>query len=400
MPIWDELEKTRQSGEITAYPGGGPVKGDVYVEFREFEDEARQAIEEYLSTPSSKVDRSLELRVCDGILKYLLLTLPEQDRCERAISSRLGIPRTRLRKLLANMEWAQIIIKIGVGKSSLYYLANLGKAMREGYITLNPEEAEKLTRILHCAGFSSRKRLFQALQSSLPNAKTWTKAHIDVINRLYTSDRPVEQIHIPFWPGGVFTRTPGEPDQSSANQFLAAPWRARVTREVLMELGVPDQVTTEDIERGLRNVAEKQLKLMRLMIQPLVKLIDQHGFPKAKRMIEKVYIKDRLLAESADATPRGEMLVGKGLVSLANPIDWAGPGRVEPYVDGPKWAIMAEHGVVTPQSEELTPTHLSLVASMLRRACDFAELAKGDPKLIEDCRREASFLDSQASVQT
>jgi hypothetical protein len=55
---------------------------------------------------------------------------------------------------------------------------------------------------------------------------------------------------------------------------------------------------------------------------------------------------------------------------------------------------------VTPQSEELTPTHLSLIAGILRRACDFAELVKGDQELINDCRKEASFLDSQASFQT
>jgi hypothetical protein len=52
--------------------------------------------------------------------------------------------------------------------------------------------------------------------------------------------------------------------------------------------------------------------------------------------------------------------------------------------------------LVTAQTEELTPTHIRLAANVLRAACNFAELTKVNPKLIEECRSEPSFLDSQA----
>jgi hypothetical protein len=48
------------------------------------------------------------------------------------------------------------------------------------------------------------------------------------------------------------------------------------------------------------------------------------------------------------------------------------------------------------QTHELTPTDIRLVANVLRAACNFAEKTKGNPVLIEQCRNEASFLDSQA----
>ena len=57
------------------------------------------------------------------------------------------------------------------------------------------------------------------------------------------------------------------------------------------------------------------------------------------------------------------------------------------------------HRPLTSQTDELTPIHIRLAANVLRAACNFAEVAKGDPKLIEECRKKASFLDSQAPAK-
>jgi hypothetical protein len=397
MAIWSELEECRRRKEIKRYIWGGPAEKEVYVEFREMEDKAREAIEKYVSTPLPEVDKKLELRVCDGILKYLLYhMLSLEYRCERAMSSRLGIPRTRLRRLLANMEWNGIVRKLLVGRSSPYYVDNAGKAMKEGYLTLSPTEAEMLTRISRGMTIAGRRRLLAGVLASLPDAATWTDAYIETVNQLLVTEKPIEQVHVPFWPGGVTSHHFGESDYGIVDPFLRHIWYSGLVRQVLLELDVPSQITPEDIEEGLRRVGEKHLKLTRLMIQPLVDLLEEHGLDEARKMIQKANARDTLLERVADVgKPKGDAKIAPDFV-YAKPEGIRGPKEDIPSILGPDFAVIKGHGLVTVQTNELTPTHIRLVANVLRAACNFAELTKADPRLIEESRNEASFLDSQA----
>ena len=152
----------------------------------------------------------------------------------------------------------------------------------------------------------------------------------------------------------------------------------RISKEVLMELDVPEEVTIEDVRMGLKRVGEKYLKITRINIKPLLDLIEEHGFEVTRRMVEKAYLREKLLAQETDSSgnniPRRAIFRGDKLVG--------------------QQAIVPGHGAVTLQTYELTPSHVRLLAGVYRSACNFAQQAGGDAQLIASCREEAERLES------
>jgi hypothetical protein len=160
------------------------------------------------------------------------------------------------------------------------------------------------------------------------------------------------------------------------SQFLTGYAEDPITREVLMELGVPDKVTPEDVLAGLRSVVEKRLRLVRLHIEPLLRLLEKHGFDEGITMIEKAYHRDTLLRQEVDSA-------GRGIPKKVN-------------LEGGKLfaerAVVPGHGIVSMQT--MTPTHLRVLASIYRSACNVVEQIGGDSSLIAACREEATQLES------
>jgi hypothetical protein len=395
MPtIWDEIMETRKKKMseqaspmgVTKIYGGIPPDSATFVEFGEMEDEAQRAIEEYVSTPPGRINRELELGACDGVLKYLIFNSYNQDRCgERNMSQRLGIPRSRLHDLLVSMEWNGIVERVGVGTTSPYSVRNYGKALREGYLRLGRGEASKLMKLLY--RFEAIQDLVAlSLNPSLPEAKPITETHIEVLGRLVPlPPRPgmLEFVHAPFHPGCGDYSILGLADYYVACSFLRWPMMGRLAQEVLMELGVPEGVTAEEVERGLCSVAEKYLRMVRMNIKPLLELIQQHGFDEARRMIEKAYLRDRLLEQERDSTGR----------ILPSRRSYMGDRLVEHE------AVVPGHGVITLQTQELTNSHIRLLAAVYRSTCSFAEQAGVNPEVVEACREEASQLESYIEPQ-
>jgi hypothetical protein len=346
------------------------------------ENKAREAIEEYIATPLSEVGTYLELRACDAIVKYLIFNSFDLDKCSiRSLSRMLGIPRSRLRMLLARMEREGVVRTIEIGTAQSYQVVNIAKAMKEGYYALTREEAEKLA---HYAPELSALRLTvlaDGIVSSIPEAKIYTDATIEIANQLVKPGQDVQLIYTPFRAGNVFNSTPGYSDFAVTIQFLKWPFMETLVGEVLMELGVPDKVTPEDIRRGLRNVTQKYLKLIRLSFKPLLELLEEHGFEDGRALIEKAYHRDRLLKQEIDSEgrriPRHERR--------------SNVGRTIPWGSS---ATIPGHGLVTTQTQELTYTQMRLIISVYRAACNLAEHVGGDPDLIETCREEASQLES------
>ena len=52
------------------------------------------------------------------------------------------------------------------------------------------------------------------------------------------------------------------------------------------------------------------------------------------------------------------------------------------------------HGVVSEETQELTPSHVRLATSLYRSACSFAEMFGVDPEMVEECRKEADLIES------
>jgi hypothetical protein len=395
VTIWDEIRETRkEDGSSQANPmgltniyGSIPPESTTFVEFRGLEDEVQGAIEEYVSTPPSKITRELELKACDGILKYLIFNSYSQDRCgERTMSQRLGIPRSRLHDLLVSMEWNGIIERVGVGTTSPYSVRNYGKALAEGYLKLSREDVDNMLKLLYA--FRSIGNLISlSLVPSLPEAKTFSRIHAEVLAKMAPiPPKPgeVDFVHAPFHPGRGDYSIFGLADYVAMVNFLRWPLMGGISKDVLMELDVPEEVSVDDIRRGLEIVGEKYLRLTRMNIKPLLDLVEEHGFEAARRMVEKAYLREKLLAQETDASgnniPRRARFRGDKLVG--------------------QQAIVPGHGAVTLQTYELTPSHIRLLASVYRSACNFAQQAGGDAGLIETCREEAARLESCIETQT
>ena len=120
----------------------------------------------------------------------------------------------------------------------------------------------------------------------------------------------------------------------------------------------------------------EDLKLVRLHAKPLLVLLEQHGLEKGSTMIEKAYLRDKLLEQETDS--KGRRIP-----------------RIAQYRDGKlvnRKAILPGHGAVTLETQQLTPSHVSLMTAIYKVACNLAQRCRADPGLVKTCKEEADRL--------
>jgi hypothetical protein len=384
MTIWDEIQEAQgKKGERVTSAGrkilvwGLPMRetGEE-VEFGSMEETAKQAIEDYVSKLPARVDRDLELRACDAILKYLIFNYLDLDMCgERSMSERLGIPRWRLRSLLSNMEWNGIIKSVKIGTTNPYRVTNLAKALKDGYLDIASEDAAKLMSF--SSGFKPLGRLYSAMQASMPESKLFTEAFNQEFNYMLSLGHP-QIVNVPFNPSHIQYNIPIETYLSIVKSFVTLPAQGDLIIDLLMEMGVPEEITTEEARQGLKRLGEKYLRLARISIKPLLDLLLEHGYEETRNRIQKAYLKDMLIRLERD--PEGRQIHRFTV--------YAGEALEKDV------AFVPGHGVVSEETQELTPSHVRLIANIYRTACDLCEQLGGDDKLIDECRGEAAQLES------
>ena len=400
LTIWEDIQEARKgkgekTGPMQTWSWRGRISSKpedlIPLEFREMEDAARQAVEEYNSTPASKMSRDLELKACDAILKYIIFNAPDLEKCGlRSISTALGISRSRANSLLTSMEWNGIVRSRGIGPSSPYAPGNLSKAMAEGYLQLTTEDIQGLAKMARIR--QPLRALFgRNLVASLPEAKSFTETYIELWNYFdqgedldpELSDPIPRTVSIPFNPNQTYVYWLPIDDYDLIQRFLVHPLIGGLAKDIIWELDVPEKVTEQDIRKGLARVADKYLKMIRMTVKPLLDLIKTHGFEEAITMIPKAYMKDKLLRKEQDSKNRiiPHFTYHRG----EKPPDYIG--------------IIPEHGLVTEATQELTPSHLSILISTYEAACRFSESSGGDAQLIESCRKDIKDLKSQIPSQ-
>lgn len=354
-----------------------------HLKFTEFDENATRTIKEYLETSPYKVTKELEIRVCDCILKYLLLNIsPSPEHAtETAISERLGIPRSKLRRLLGLLEWEEIVEPKPVGATQPYVVKDISKAFKKGYLSFSKIEAQKLTRIVGHTGkevYHPFLTLLRAIHSTIPNEmelyaiQSWmgeiVKPIVQVQRPLYydkeISAKVVSSTY-PLW-------TDRELVQEFVDYSLGLTFSTPVIREVLFELGLPERITKEQFHEGLKQVGEKYLKLMLRLVEPLAKVIEEKGFNGASLAIKKTIYKEEIIA----AHPKH--------ISMSGDLVFDTP------VSDPKL------GYIGLQTQPLTLQHIRFVSNFLRAAARFASQAKADQVLIETTEMTADMLEYAA----
>jgi hypothetical protein len=383
MTIWDEIEEARGKKGDRVTPAGRKIlvwgrrmrETGEEVDFSSMEERAKQAIEEYVSELPARVDRELELRACDAVLKYLIFNYLDLDMCgERSMSERLGIPRWRLRTLLSNMEWNGIVRSVKIGTTNPYRVRNLAKALKEGYLEITAEDAAKLVSIN--SGFKTVGSLYGAMQASMPEAKLLTEAFNQEFDYMLGLGHP-QVVNVPFSPGHIEYSIPIQTNLSIVKSFVTPPAQGDLIRDLIMEMGVPEEITTEKARQGLRRLGEKYLRLTRISIRPLLDLLVEHGYDQAKNMIQKAYLKDMLIRSEKDSEGR----------QIHRFTVYAGDALEKDV------AFVPGHGVVSEETQELTHSHIRLIANIYRAACGLCEQLGGDNQLIDECRKEAAQLE-------
>lgn len=374
MSLWKELDEIK-SDEIRIYAGGGPGTLEEYVDFSEMEVEAREAIGTYTGTALNHVTKELELRVCDAILKYLMISFGDLERCtENVISSRLGIPRSRLRRLLAFMEWNEIIQSVPIGKASPYILHNISKALSEGYLRLSPSEGEKLTKIYEHMGHAihypdPKAVIFSAMQGTIPEPLILKESRDWAMRNL----RPekTEQIKCPFFPGAVTSFRTVPNDYHTLRKFLNGPGNAGILTDILLELNVPEQVTEEDLMEASKKVIEKYLRLVTATMKPLYDMV-KTGRP---YRTQKASMKQQLLSGDKVATYfYGDVLLDKRVFD-------------------------PEHGLINLQTEHPNESHIILVSNILRAALRLSKHVNVDERYIKEAEEMLKVLESASQEE-
>jgi hypothetical protein len=224
----------------------------------------------------------------------------------------------------------------------------------------------------------------RSLGPSLPSAETLTETKIVIENTINPPDQEIEPITVPFHPGRIDHYLPIQ-DPYVVHLFLRGGISGELASQVLMELDVPEKATNREIREGLRKVAEKYLKLIRIRVKPLLGILEEHGLDKGKKMIKKAYLREMLLDMEADE--KGRPIPVRSLYQ-----DQEGK-QIRNLV------VVPGHGDVSFQTQELTTTHIALLASIYRAACRFAERTGGNTQLIRTCRKETEQLESYIEPQ-
>jgi hypothetical protein len=257
-----------------------------------------------------------------------------------------------------------------------------------GYLKITPRDAEMMVRTnMALPNAYDRIATWHLMNNgvvpSLPEAELFSETEIEVSNLLEDPDTSVEIIHLPFHPGQTVPYRI-QSDIWALRQFLRWGFNGRIVQDVLMELDIPDKITKKDVEEGLRRTSEKYLKLVRLYVKPLLSLLDKHGLERAGTMIEKAYLRDKLLEQETDS--KGRKLPRTKRYRDDKLVEWK--------------AVVPGHGAVSQETQQLTTSHISLLTSIYRSACNFAERCKVDPGLVKTCREEASRLETHAGSNT
>lgn len=351
-----------------------PQSGDKYLEFQELDTDIKGTIKEYIETSPYKITKEQEKQVCNGILKYLLLNgspFPERA-TETAISERLAIPRSKLRKLLGLLQWEEIIEAVPVGATQPYIVKDISKAFKQGYLSFTEVEARKLTRILGHLGnqsFHPLPTMLRAIHSSIPNDISLYQTHEWMMELV----KPMIQVQRPLMAGSaVSSTTPTADDRKLVQQFIdisLGNGLSIIVREILFELDVPDEITKEQFMEGLRRVAEKYLKLIMRLTDPLIKIVETKGFTVGPIQTDKSLRKDKILA----AHP--------------NYISMFGDVLLDTPVRDP------ELGYIGLQTQPITPQHARITANFLRAAVRLGERAKADLDMMTEAEKRADLFE-------
>jgi len=161
-------------------------KGSVQVLDRIIRPQDWDAIKSYSTVPkATEATIELERRAIEALIRYLIRFRIEPDKITlRGIERGLGLSYSKVRRLLKKLVEDEIVISWPMGKQSAFYVSNLEKAIREGYLTLDKEEIRFLSVLL---SFGELEEQIGSTILPLPKMLTFPKVYREGLNILNES---------------------------------------------------------------------------------------------------------------------------------------------------------------------------------------------------------------------
>jgi len=285
---------------------------------------SRELVAKYLEEKAPT--KEMEAKVAGVLVKYLLFNYNRLNVCtESSMEKTLGIPRHKIRRLLAFLEWEEIVTSLEIGATKPYVVTNLAKAIAKGYVQFSKGEMEgfmpalpwyKEPYFLGQAQFIASihnpcSQIIDMFKQSIPSYKVLNKTYAFEM-KMFEGQKPflfIQPFQVPYFPEKE-EDTKSRLGISDAGGIVGRDWlliesffeRELLAREVLFELGVPDDISEQEFREGYRRLMEKYVKLILKTIEPFYQRVKAGGeVGKWSRSLEK----EKILVHSFVGTPEG-----------------------------------------------------------------------------------------------
>ncbi len=291
-----------------------------------------KAVKIYSAVPkATEATIELEERVMEALIRYLIRFRMEPEKITlRGIERGLGLSYSKARRLLKKLVDSEIVISWPMGKQVVFLVADLERAIREGYLALDKEEIRLLSLLLSLgeleeqigstilalpkiltfpgvyfkglnalteswlASLEASKYILELKKkgSSISGVPTHLLNLIDKYKEFEEFERFVGQVPLTVIPVYRSIVVPGMKDVISRmrSEFgIKEDLRVRLKnlhpmaygilmRELFFELDCNKNPSEEEVKVAMKRLSEKQLKLILYIEEPILNKIRQGNF--------------------------------------------------------------------------------------------------------------------------
>jgi len=291
-----------------------------------------EAIKIYSNVPkATEATIELEKRVMEALIRYLIRFRMEPEKITlRGVERGLGLSYSKVRRLLKKLVDKEIVISWPVGKQVAFLVADLERAIREGYLSFDKEELRFLSILLSVGELEEQ---IGSTILALPKVLTFPHIYVKGLNILTESwiasleaskyllemkkgtlslkipsplknlikrykefeefERFIGQVPLTVIPIYRSIVVPGMKDLiSGIRRELGIKGNLKVKlrylhpmaygilmRELFFELDCKENPSDEEVKTAMKRLSEKQLKLLLHIERPLLEKIKQGNLP-------------------------------------------------------------------------------------------------------------------------
>lgn len=256
--------------------------------------------------------KGVKSRLYSVIIKYLLASSYDPSkRTEAKLTEELGLPRSTVRKALAELSEEGVLNFSAFGESiKPYGVESLGRALDRGYVTLTREEIDNYLGVKEREGYygSFSGQCISRIENGKPLYRYRGEDDIKRLRYLilrflsFTSNLADEQttkktnILRTITGSEIYRRLePYFMERESLDLFHEQTGLDILgfSRELAKELEKSETVTEESVKMAIRKSMERRLENVLFILQPFIDLLKNEGFQGAAKRLDEMKRKEK-----------------------------------------------------------------------------------------------------------